>query len=305
MSSSFSSPSSNNSASPPLRTSDRLYQLAMKQRNDMIEAQMLESSTDYVPRDIFTGQRLFEPVINPVSDKIASKIRPQYVPIEDQLQHRGREYESRAIAREHRDLIQAQKMRESKKISLNSEKILKEKEKVIGKKIGSKLNSPIGNVRSKVFDDIDQPTFHPKINDISLKLANATHGHVYHTVDDVVRVDVPSNVFFLPSNGDSLTLDDSDPPVFTLNPNATSPSSSVASITTDGGNSSAMYERTQLWAKQKARHLEVERKKQDKAIQSKCSFKPEVKTHKSYLDKVKAQSNQTILDRNLEWQKKK
>jgi hypothetical protein len=126
------------------------------------------------------GAYIVQPKINKVSEKLVSKARPN-VAIEDLLHYKHREYQQRAKARELKKDIQEQMMREAPKMSLQSERILQEKQQYLDEAPdGDRLyNKPIGAVKQRVLETIEQPTFKPTISKKSREIVNSNMHYYY------------------------------------------------------------------------------------------------------------------------------
>lgn len=112
-----------------------------------------------------------------------TRSRPQ-VPIEDLLSHRGQQYQQRAQRRVMKQDLQAQILRDTPKLNPVSERIVLEKMifegvsittglyvlmvttmmNLSGESSEDRLSRPIGALKQKTLENIDQPTFQPTLS---------------------------------------------------------------------------------------------------------------------------------------------
>lgn len=287
---------------------ERLYQRAF---------QLPERPLSERLHDDLTGQKLFEPMIDKTSELLAAKSRDPSMPIEEILHHRGKEYEKRAKMREHRMSKMMELQRESSKLNVTSQRLVKEKEIIYGETSKDRLNRGIGSVKKSTLDIIDKPSFKPKINQQSKEIVQNSFGHLYASMTDQVpekKIEVfyagdvsaasSSEAFNGPSSPSNYyyTLGDG---VYTLAPGASSGGERI-----DANDPvSAVHYRSQSWMKEKARKLERERIEQQKEMEKQCSFKPKLAENGSFAASVPsssaAASSASIADRQLEWMRKR
>lgn len=319
---------------------DRLTNYSLNRPNDS----QLTKKESLNQRDILTGQKLFEPMINKTSEKIAARSRDPSQPIEEVLHARGMEYQIRAKLREEKMKQQSLKSREHSKLNPISEQIVKEKELLYGETTSVRLKKPIGEVKPYVMETIEKPSFKPKINKRSEEIVLNSFGHLYVPPSNsaagggnFVSTASPSNVFYAdnitPSSkyskyasessefqydGDDMSISDQsyyygvDDGVFTLNPSSSNQSVSddCFSIATSGSVNdpvTAVHLRSAAWVRDKAKRLEKERRERDKEMEKICSFKPKLKENKSFASSIPSNnsSSKPIADRQVEWLKKR
>jgi hypothetical protein len=200
---------------------ERLYSMANKPRHFDDEGLNSgpSSASSAVYHDPQTGQRLFQPKINKVSEKIVNKARPK-VAIEDLLHYKQQEYVEKAKARELRKELQEQMLRETPKISSNSERILSEKQQYSlddnVSNVDRLYSRGIGAVKQRVLETIDQPTFKPTISKKSKEMvSNSMHLYGYGAAGESRRSSEHLNRAGRQANGEvfyAASLIDEDSP---------------------------------------------------------------------------------------------
>jgi hypothetical protein len=179
---------------------DVIERLTSGIRNNQRIVDQTAISSSMAPRDVLTGQKLFEPQINPTSEKLASRSRDPNQPIEEILHARGQEYQQRAKLRQDKYEQYSYKQRESSKINHISEKIVREKEYFFGETSQDRLFRPIGEVKSSVLQTIDKPSFKPKINKKSEEIVQQSFGHIYSTRPGAIESQSNGNISIQPEN---------------------------------------------------------------------------------------------------------
>ena len=295
--------------------SDRLYALAQL-RHSNPNPQFL-SGGKLLQHDEQTGQRLFEPKINKTSAKIANRQRAMLLrnrdgskmPVEDYLYLQGLHYQKKIEAKGRRIQEQEAMLSEMPKINPTSEKIVREKYLYYGESTKDRLHRPIGSVKPKTLDNMDLPTFKPKISDGSLEIlaqagnrfryypeganaeAGASSGAPISNIDEWFRV-------YGESDGQAICVDGSE--VSLLNGNKNFGGASSAS--SGGRGASSIYQRTTYWEDQRKKKLEQERQEREREYMKQCSFKPKVDS----LANVKVPPPKgPLADRQVQWMKER
>ena len=135
----------------------RLYDQAQKKKTEY-EAQLERQAMSY-DRDVS-----FQPKINKTSKKLAQKARPQHVSVEDSLVYRGQLTNYKHQMRQQRNDIQAKIRASEPKINPTSERILREKSANVTQEAAARLTKPIGTIKQRTKEGIEEPTFQPQIN---------------------------------------------------------------------------------------------------------------------------------------------
>lgn len=296
--------------------SERLYALAQLKQ----QTESLPSSSDatvgpgsflsqgrLTQHDPSTGQRYFEPRLNPVSEAIATRRRQQlrHLKIEDVLHAQGEQYRRKLAEKDQRRRLQEEQKRKTSKVNALSAKIVEDKYIVSGETTQDRLARGIGTVRRRVLETIDQPTFKPKISESSLEiLASSGYRHLYfqqqqqqeaeaEAAERRQRWNAAQELSFgghgygygygdaaggggggaVMVEAGQVTL---DPRVSLAAGGGGSSSSSSANGTAAGGPGNAVYERSRLWEQQRQRRLERDRHEAERREREICSFRPKV-----------------------------
>lgn len=117
-----------------------------------------------------------QPKINKRSEQMAAQSRPA-IPVEDLLTGKGQLQKQRLQERERRQEQKAQQLSETRKVNPKSEKLVQERYILQGETTSDRLARPIGNVKAKVLDEIEQPTFRPTLNPVSVEIATSNNGY--------------------------------------------------------------------------------------------------------------------------------
>lgn len=107
---------------------------------------------------------------------MAAQSRPA-IPVEDLLTGKGQLQKQRLQERERRQDLKAQQLSEIRKVNPKSEKLVQERYILQGETTSDRLARPIGNVKAKVLDEIEQPTFRPTLNPNSIEIATSSNGY--------------------------------------------------------------------------------------------------------------------------------
>jgi len=101
--------------------------------------------------------------LNKTTEKITQQHRPK-VPVEDLLTYKGQVYKQNIAVKEQRLNSREQSLRASIKVNHVSERLMRERLMQQGETSESRLSRPIGTVKEKTLQEIQQElTFHPKI----------------------------------------------------------------------------------------------------------------------------------------------
>lgn len=145
---------------------NRLYHEAQKKKH-LLEQQLEQQAMSQFQ------QNSFQPTINKTSEKLAQKVRPRHVAVEDSLAYRGQLSHHKAQVRQQRSELQAKILANEPKINPTSERILREKygDGLLEGGAGDRLARPIGTVRQRTREGIDEPTFQPQLMSTSSSAA--------------------------------------------------------------------------------------------------------------------------------------
>jgi hypothetical protein len=225
----------NSSAASIAASSNRLYHAAQKKKQEDDERLEREASA---PRP----SNYFQPTINKTSQKLAQRVRPQHVSVEDSLAYRGQVSSHKAEVRQRNNEQQAIRLASEYKINPTSERILREGTNRRGggdisgyegtgttASSTTRISKPIGALNPKSWEGVEEPTFQPKLLSSSSKASSSQWAR------------------------------DRD-----------------QSTATDDGGGGDMYNRSQKWLKQKQMRLERERKAKETSELQQCSFRPQI-----------------------------
>lgn len=106
---------------------------------------------------------------------MAAQSRPS-IPVEDLLTGKGQLQKQRLQEKERRVEQKAQQLSEIRKVNPKSEKLVQERYILQGETTSDRLARPIGNVKAKVLEEIEQPTFRPTLNPVSVEIATSNNG---------------------------------------------------------------------------------------------------------------------------------
>jgi hypothetical protein len=148
---------SQNSVTSNAAANNRLYHEAQRKKQQHDEQLERQAATQF-------QQNSFQPKINKNSKKLAQKVRPQHVPVEDSLAYRGQLSSYRNQMLQQRSDFQAKIRASEPKINPTSEKILREKYNDPTGGSAARLTKPIGTVKQRTREGIDEPTFRPQLN---------------------------------------------------------------------------------------------------------------------------------------------
>jgi hypothetical protein len=166
---SFSSPTSAASAT----IYDRLAYQQQREREEESAFPSFSATSAALQHDEHTGQRLFEPSINPTSERLASRNRPSNLPIEEILQQKGKQYQQRIAEKEKKLNFQSKQLSSTPKVNSNSAKLMEERALSYGETSKDRLTRPIGSVKYETIEEMNRSlTFKPKINENSTSMAH-------------------------------------------------------------------------------------------------------------------------------------
>lgn len=313
--------------------SERLYALAqLKQQSESAPSDAMGPGSflaqgRLTQHDPSTGQRYFEPRLNPVSEAIATRRRQQlrHLKIEDVLHAQGEQYRQKLAEKDQRRRLQEDQKRKTSKVNALSAKIVEDKYIVSGETTQDRLARGIGTVRRRVLDMIDQPTFKPKISESSLEiLASSGYRHLYFQqqqqqeaeaeAERRQRWNAAQELSFGGGHGydygdagggavmveaGQVTL---DPRVSTAGGGGSggSGSGSSANGAAAGGAGNAVYQRSRLWEQQRQRRLERDRHEAERREREICSFRPKVSAASAQLA-----AKGDIATRHQRWQQER
>lgn len=261
---------------------------------EFLEASRLET------HDEFTGQKLFAPVLNRTSQKLATRNRESGLPIEDLLQEKGRVYKSKQEERERRKKLEEQRLSEINKVNKISEKIVRDKFYLTGETVVDRLHRPIGSVKQRTLETIDQPTFQPQISRHSeqiLSQSGYTNRYLPSHEYDPNQTNYESLDEDKDWNYGAVCVDGNE---FTLLPR----DNSVSRTPKSGPDS--LYYRFTMWDEQRRRRLDLDRQHKERLEMSECSFKPRsssIRLAKQY--KHGSASERDLSERHAEWMRKR
>jgi hypothetical protein len=146
-----------NAAATSAAANNRLYHQAQKKKLEYDERLERQATSHY-------QENSFQPTINKTSKKLAQKNRPQHVPVEDSLAFRGQlTHHKNQMRQQKNDLLVKMRANESK-INPTSERILREKYEDSSGGAAARLTKPIGAVKQKTREGIEEPTFQPQLH---------------------------------------------------------------------------------------------------------------------------------------------
>jgi hypothetical protein len=275
----------------------------------------------------------------------------QHVPIQDILVYHGKLYEQKAHLREMQKIKNEEKIRkEATKLNPQSEKIVKEKSADLNNlsevssmldqsskdslsvwEYANRLLKPTGVVKKSTIESINIPTFQPKINHLSKKIAESSRGNInlsngssqsllesftqrmgnsqeYPEVLDANESKLNESSPNINTPGNDLG-DTSDDPQYMYPNDYTSFRIERSLISTPGrfsltesmtnfitrdeedSTNSSVFNRSQHWAKQKANRIERERQKRSQDQLKECSFKPTIRSKSAGLSRSAVTTN--------------
>lgn len=250
--------------------------------------------------DEFTGQRLFAPVLNRTSEKLASRNRDSNVPIEELLQQKGRLYRMKQEERERKKRLEDQRLAEIHKVNKVSEKIVQEKSFLTGETVEDRLNRPIGWIKQRTLESMEQPTFQPQISSHSMQiLAHSGYSHRYFP-----QPEENNQLEYESFNDDewdtgAVCVDGNE---FTLLPRDNASCSSGQKSGPD-----SLYYRFTMWDEQRKRRLDLDRQHKERLEMTECSFKPRVTAaplHRRDKSEISS-SERGLSERHAEWMRKR
>jgi hypothetical protein len=121
-----------------------------------------------------------QPKLNRTTEMLVSQSRPQQVPVEELLTAKGQQQRQRIEERNQRLDQQAKQLSQKSKVNYTSEKLMQERYILQGETVKDRLAKPIGKVKNKTLDQIEQHSFKPTINPTSLELLASSAGGVYY-----------------------------------------------------------------------------------------------------------------------------
>lgn len=136
---------------------NRLYHLAQKKQLEYAKQEERQSNGHCQTNS-------FQPQINKKSQQLAQKVRPQHVPVEDSLAYRGQMASQKQQIRQQRSELQAKIRANESKINPVSDRIVREKyQNDASGGASERLSKPIGTVKQKTRESINEPTFQPQL----------------------------------------------------------------------------------------------------------------------------------------------
>lgn len=313
--------------------SERLYALAqLKQQqsesmpSDAMGPGSFLAQGRLTQHDPSTGQRYFEPRLNPVSEAIATRRRQQlrHLKIEDVLHAQGEQYRQKLAEKGQRRWLQEEQKRKTSKVNALSAKIVEDKYIVSGETTQDRLARGIGTVRRRVLDTIDQPTFQPKISESSLEiLASSGYRHLYFQQQQQQEAEAEAErrqrwhaaqelsfggghgYDYGDAGGGAVMVEAGqvtlDPRVSTAGGGGGGNSSGgSASGAAAGQPGNAVYQRSRLWEQQRQRRLERDRHEAERREREICSFRPKVSAASAQLA-----AKGDIATRHQRWQQER
>lgn len=247
----------------------RLYVLARQQSNGGTAA----AGGRLLQHDEQTGQRLFAPKINRTSEALARKARGA-APVEDILHEKGMIYRHKLQVRERMRSEFEARARERPKISTKSERIVNERQFSLGESTKDRLHRPIGKVRERTLNDMEQPTFQPRISAVSQELVANRFGAQR---SEPAHLSERCNVFFC--DGQEFSLDKSREEAFT---------------------GVGIYDRAKRWDKERQARLARESQERERREMEECSFHPNVQTNRTQLPE-QIGGVASIAERHAKW----
>eukprot|EP01039_Chlorochromonas_danica_P008576 gene8576-9449_t len=145
-----------------LSSHDRLYFRHLIRLHGRAEDAAYAQDGRLQQHDPATGQRLFVPQINRTSQTLARRQLRGQVPIEELLHNRGQHYLRRQEMRR-RQLAQEDSQRRRPQVNSVSLRLAQEKEVLSGESSQDRLLRPIGNLRERTQQELEEhaPTFRP------------------------------------------------------------------------------------------------------------------------------------------------
>ena len=235
---------------------------------------------------------------------IAAQSRPQ-IPIEDLLTGKGKLMQQKLQERERKQELRAQQLSEISKVNHRSEQLVQERYIQQGETVKDRLAKQIGNVKARVLQDIEQPTFKPTISAASIEMAAAATGTHFYAPDYTESNNATDlrrfNAMFADqessySNSAHEFEDSNDGPVlyedFVRNKTSYNSRGNPAAQSTlynpayhsltqqnNGSNpAQAIYSKSQRWNEMRETKLEKERKERERRELQECSFRPNIVT---------------------------
>ena len=145
------------SAATTAAAHNRLYYQAQKKKVEYEERAERQATNHF-------QENSFQPQINKTSKKLAQKVRPQHVSVEDSLAYRGQVTSHKHQLRQQKTELQAKIRANESKINPTSERLVREKYQDPSGGATARLSKPIGTVKQKTRESINEPTFQPQLN---------------------------------------------------------------------------------------------------------------------------------------------
>lgn len=278
--------------------SDRLYALSKLREKSNYEVQnKFLSGGKLLQHDEKTGQRLFEPRINPTSRALASKARDSNLPVEDQLRIKGLIYQRKIMERERKAELQEKSLRESRRLNSVSEKIVMERMMAYGETSKDRLNKPIGSLKDRTVKSLteESPSFKPQISQGSKEILSQL-GNRYRYCPTSQGEDRPDDSFLLMQDWDILSNAPQDGQPICVDDIRGKKNNNSLHVE----NPNNIYERTNYWQSAREKKLQHEREERQKELMKECSFKP-----KTSSKSAKIVTKGLISDRHNQWAKEK
>jgi hypothetical protein len=231
--------------------------------------------------------------------------------------------------------LEAQKLSSERKINSTSVKILRQSGQHTEESVAERLSRPIGTVKQKTLESIDQPTFQPTIVTKSKEGSESTarRGEVY-TTSPSSSSSVPSPGFYkfseeYPSTlyedrdwdrrereGESLyelSLNDQSSSSFTLDPSY-HPQGRGGSEGGSGNGAAkgptGVYLRSQRWQQEKEARRRKEQLLREEQELNECSFRPKIKDSRGaepeeWHEGGRGGGGKSMAERQAEWQRRR
>lgn len=247
-------------------------------------------------------------------------------------------YQLKAKEREALTSLEAMKLSSETKINPNSIKILKQSGQHTEEKLMERLNRPIGTIKQKTLETIDQPTFQPTItkkskeivesmsnNNLGIQYNNQKSNHhnqllntYYQNNPDLYgNPDEESETLYEYNGNESIQYLAEDNinfhPSLSNNYIQQEHSNSISTEKVTGPES--VYLRSQKWLQEKQKRMLKEKQLKDELELNQCSFKPKIKEspiyrsddgYQEYSDSVSTStSGLSMAERQAEWKRKR